>query len=441
MPSPYGIEKASPSYFRRIFNAPAIRALLVLSLIFTCCFYYAKTHFFRDPGSAFYNESRAFDRRYSAWREQESRAYLKKLSEAPKEQEYLKSGDNATICATFLTVNRPGIEQYLDVSIASALDRLTDAERQSVHFDVFFATTKPQEHSTFNQPWLRKVVDEVYTYKSILPPPDLDHVRDLENDNNGLVKAPYDYTLPLRHCEDTKAKYFALFEDDIILADGWLTRTLRGLQDVEKRMKDTGRRNEWLYMRLFNQERSTGWVSKTIGGNGEAKFSFWIGLGICVSIVLLRRRSRLVRSHFDNWTLLVVCAVFTPLFIVLFFQSGKASILPPGTGVREESFGCCAQGLVFNRHHVDGLVEYLYMRRHEGYHDMITRDYARMHGFARWSQYPMAIQHVGTHSTIQKIFSESRKVWSMAFEELDPVLLAREHGENVRRVFGDWAVE
>lgn len=439
MPITLGTEHASSSTsIRRFLNAPALRALFCLSLLLTTSYLYAKKNFYRDPGSAFYDESRAFDRRYSAFREQQANEWLKTVADGTAPEPIL-ADQNATICASFLTVPRFMTEPYLDTAIATALDRLTPAERRAMRLNVFFATTDPNSHATFKRPWLRKVVDEVYTYRSILSPSDIDHVQELENANDGLRKAPYDYTLPLRHCEESKAKYFVLFEDDIVLADGWLARTLNGIQQVEQKMKDAGRRSDWLFFRLFNQERNTGWPSKEPWSNHEAKTSIWIGLAAGVLLIGIRRKSKAVRANVDNWTLTLIL-LFIPAFVVLFFQSGKASLLPPRPGVKQETSGCCAQALVFNRMHVDQLVEYLYMRRHEGYHDILTEDYSRMQGFVSWTQYPIVAQHVGTHSSIQKKEGENQKVWSMAFEDLDPRRLARQHGENVRRVFGDWAM-
>lgn len=439
---PFGIQSGFPTFLRRIWIAPALRALIVLSILLASFYHYGKTHFYRDPGSRFYDGPRAHERQYSAWREVQAQEYLNVVTERTAAnkldaEEFIKGDTNATLCASFLTIPRSGTEPYLDVSIASALKGLTPVERRAMHLSVFFATTAPETHSTFNQPWLRNVVDEVFTYESMLSPSDIDHVRELEGADDALRKAPYDYTLPLRHCEDTRAKYFAVFEDDIILADGWVARTLHGIKEMEKELKAHGRSNDWLYMRLFNQERSTTWPSNEIGANHEARYSFWIGLGICISLALLRRRSKLLRAHLDNWTLLVIF-VMTPAFVVLFFQCGKASLLPPAPGVREEASGCCSQALVFNRYHVDQLVEFLYMRRHEGFHDNIVRDYARMHTFAQYSQYPIMAQHIGKHTTMKKFFSHH--AWSMAFEDLSPIRLAREHGEYVSKVFGAWAV-
>lgn len=174
-------------------------------------------------------------------------------------------------------------------------------------------------------------------------------------------------------------------------------------------MAAMGRAGNWLYMRLFNQERSTGWASSTVGGNHEHFISLGVGLAICTILVGFRRRSRLVRAHVDNWALAVICLLAVPSFVILFFQSGKASLLPPSAGVREEPFGCCSQGLVFAREQVPGLIEYLLagaadrpeqptqLRQNEvGKYDMMTRDYCRQTGLSRWALYPVQIQHIGS---------------------------------------------
>ena len=47
-----------------------------------------------------------------------------------------------------------------------------------------------------------------------------------------------------------------MLEGDVLLADSWLIRTVKALQEAEQKVGLTTR--EWLYLRLFNQERSTG---------------------------------------------------------------------------------------------------------------------------------------------------------------------------------------
>ncbi|KAM0236312.1 hypothetical protein ACHAP5_009391 [Fusarium lateritium] len=96
------------------------------------------------------------------------------------------------------------------------------------------------------------------------------HLSQLQKTQSYLEKGVFDYTYALQRCYDTGALYIGMFEDDIILADGWFIRTLRGLAGIP------GSTQDWLFMRLFNQERSIGWGSHEIGGNNE----HWIILGV-----------------------------------------------------------------------------------------------------------------------------------------------------------------
>lgn len=49
---------------------------------------------------------------------------------------------------------------------------------------------------------------------------------------------------------------------------------------------------------------------------------------------------------------------------------------------------------------------------------MLTRDFAIVRELARFTLKPTMIQRIGIHSMTQKLATKSRKVWSMAFEEL-----------------------
>ena len=101
-----------------------------------------------------------------------------------------------------------------------------------------------------------------------------------------------------------------------------------------------------------------------------------------------------MRGSIDNWVVLVVCCIAVPSFVILFFQAGKASLLPPKDGVRKEGFGCCSQGLVFVREQVPDLVHYLREKR-VGQYDLMTMEFARDNDFALFALYPMQIQHIG----------------------------------------------
>ncbi|KAF2802161.1 uncharacterized protein BDZ99DRAFT_504156 [Mytilinidion resinicola] len=402
----------------------------------------SQRHFYRDPGSIFFDETRAYVRWYSAFREHQATAYITEveaqgalLGESADDMGFAKARYNASMCATFLTVRRDVQKQYLETSLGSIFAGLTYAERRDVNIQIFFANTDPAQHSTYNKPWLRHLVDRVYSYTDMLPVEELPSTRALETaGKNILSKAPLDYTHALQQCYDTTTSpYIALFEDDIIAADGWFAHSLWAARETTRQTVQEGKPGKWVYIRTFNQERSTGWSSKRIGGHHELPISLAIGVTLDLILWILRSRTRL---HVDRSSAFVISFIAIPAFVVLFFQSGKASLLPPAPGVRPESFGCCNQALVFNREHIPGLVEHMRQWAEKGMHDMLIRDWAWAQGLQRYSAYPMLAQHVGARSSIQRSAGESRKVWSMAFEGLDPRRLAREHAEVVRGLYG-----
>ena len=128
-----------------------------------------------------------------------------------------------------------------------------------------------------------------------------------------------------------------------------------------------------------------------------------------------------------------------PVFVWLFFASGKASLVGSPPGVREEWFGCCNQALVYNRPHVDGLARLLEARSRlpsGGRADMLNKDFAWHHGLARISAYPMVAQHMGIISATRTRLDEAKQIWNMAFESFQPAALAAQHVRDVAELFG-----
>lgn len=284
-------------------------------------------------------------------------------------------------------------------SIATLLDRLTTFEREDLHLKTFFASANASKHHTWNKPWLRSLVDEVYQYQGVVSDDEYKLLAALERESTEEVKSVSDYAIALRHCYDsTNAPYIAVFEDDIIVAETWFARTMKAIKDIKTQTEHEEweeDKNKWLTLRLFNQERSTGWPSRRVGQNNEHWYVLCISSFVFGLLVVLRRKSHTLQRHYlDNWTIAVICLVAIPGFVVLFFQSGKASMLPPRAGVRQEDFGCGAQGMVFPREQVPGLIRYL-KQREVGQYDMITRDYARHQKLGRYSLYPVQMQHMG----------------------------------------------
>jgi hypothetical protein len=88
--------------------------------VFTCllwiayAFWYAWSHFYRDPGSAFFDKARAYEQRYSQHRKSEVERYIDSFN-GPESQIIQPKGDaNASLCVSLSSVRRERA-QYLEV--------------------------------------------------------------------------------------------------------------------------------------------------------------------------------------------------------------------------------------------------------------------------------------------------------------------------------------
>ncbi|OTA82299.1 hypothetical protein M434DRAFT_401061 [Hypoxylon sp. CO27-5] len=453
-------------------SQPGIRAVLLLLAIVSLYSIYGSLYFYRDPLSIFFSEKHGFDRFYSATRQAEADEFLDAIIANPDSTKWQldKAGPSPQICAVFITVGRDIIgRQYIDSAVGSFLANMSRAERETTHLKLFFADVPnpDKQHKSYAKFAAANLADEVFTYNSTLPPQQKEakihelalFAKDRTNKHALERKTVFDYAYALDRCvQTTDAPYIALFEGDILLADGWAAKTLNNLQIIEQMMKDPKRHdpkkgeiapgtpNTWLYLRLFNQERSFGW-SGGPGFRSNNVHIISIAVAVPLLLVLLVARRQLPRHlarHLDGWTLLVVCGIAVPLFIWLFYASGKAALLGSPRGVREEWFGCCNQALVYNRAHSKGLVDYMMTasrRESPGRSDMLPKQFAWDHGLARISAYPMLAQHAGRVSAIDTSNDEAKRVWSMAFEDFKPYKLADEHMRDVRELFGDEVAE
>ncbi|KAF4971466.1 hypothetical protein FSARC_1694 [Fusarium sarcochroum] len=382
-----------------------VKATTCISLLL-CLIWFGKVHFYRDPGSIFFDEKRAYETRYSAHRKFEALQTVGSFAE----QHHPHPIHNT---------------QYLPMTIGSLLHGLTKQERADLHISVLIAQTDPTRHPNWNQPWLRQAVDDVFTYD--LNATQMAHLSHLEKTEQYSEKGVFDYTYALQRCYDTGASYIGMFEDDIILAHGWLIKTLQGLREVP----DSDQHYQhWLFMRLFNQERSIGWASREIGGNNEFWIIFGISLGISASALFARRRWRSSRKYIDLEILFVIVFMLVPGLVILLYQSGKASLFPPSPGVFNEPFGCCSQAMVFPRSQVPSLISRLGEKK-RGQVDLMLDDVAVSNSLDRYALYPVQAQHIGIESARKTTKGEAQSIWSMAFEDLDPKTLKKDHQKMV----------
>jgi hypothetical protein len=105
------------------YTSNAARTLTIATLVWLIAIVYCKINFYQDPGSAFFDENRAFTRYHSAYREEQSVKFLERSSEHPQ-----KASASPSMCAVFLSVKRTG-EQPLDVSIGSRASSAYRLER------------------------------------------------------------------------------------------------------------------------------------------------------------------------------------------------------------------------------------------------------------------------------------------------------------------------
>jgi hypothetical protein len=455
-------------------SQPGFRALVLLLIILALYVMYGYFNFYRDPLSIFFSEEHGFDRFYSVTRQAEADAFLDALEVNPDatRSRLGKAGSNPELCAIFLTIGREMEgRQYVEAAVGSFLANMSRAERQAIHLKLFFADVPSPEtqHKSYPSLVAADIADDIVTYQKSLPEKDKESKMTLleswaRDHNDGVSierKTVHDYAYALNQCVQTShAPYIALLEGDILLADGWAARTLKNLHTVKKMMKDPKRHkpargqvepggpNSWLYLRMFNQERSSGWGGGTgFRSNNAHIISLAVSLPLLVVLLWVRRSllPRHLARHIDGWVILIICGVQVPLFVWLFFASGKASLLGSPPGVYEEWFGCCSQALVFNREHAQALSDFLMKATtahgRAGRGDMLTKDFAWEHGLARISAYPMLAQHVGIISATDTTAVEAKRVWSMAFENLKPHNLARGHIRDVKELFGEEAIK
>lgn len=87
---------------------------LLLSFAFlSCATWYAKAHFYRDPGSAFFDPARAYEQQYSLTRKAEIQQFIESQSSTIIPNQHAES-KGATLCVGISSVKRTK-EQYLEV--------------------------------------------------------------------------------------------------------------------------------------------------------------------------------------------------------------------------------------------------------------------------------------------------------------------------------------
>jgi hypothetical protein len=83
--------------------------------------WYGSTHFYRDPGSVFFDETRAFEQQYSHFRKTQVRQLIDDLEANATQGIYPEvSGTNASLCVALSSVSRKS-SSYLEVRYSQHL--------------------------------------------------------------------------------------------------------------------------------------------------------------------------------------------------------------------------------------------------------------------------------------------------------------------------------
>lgn len=81
-------------------------------MLILCAVLYGKAHFYRDPGSVFFDKSRAYEQGYSKIRKEQIQKYVGSVKNG--EAAIGKAGTNPSMCLAMSSVKRQRV-QYLEV--------------------------------------------------------------------------------------------------------------------------------------------------------------------------------------------------------------------------------------------------------------------------------------------------------------------------------------
>lgn len=257
-----------------------------------------------------------------------------------------------------------------------------------------------------------------------------------------------DYIYVLEQCMNTtSAPYIAIFEDDIIFADGWLIKTLDALTSLDTDPKhgvgpDSANPNTWLYLRLFYTETFHGWYDTDFWYRNMPFVFFALSTTSFLLLSTIRFLIPRSRPYLDPPTIAVFCIISIPAFTALAYMSGKDTLSPLSGLIRMNEHGCCTQALVFPRTQVPSLISFLADRK-RGQTDLMIEDYARRTGLQRFALAPQVVQHVGISSSRGMEEVHTRSVWAFWFEAYEAEALRREHrrlleGEVGRRLLSKY---
>jgi hypothetical protein len=238
------------------------------------------------------------------------------------------------------------------------------------------------------------LVDNYTSAEDLVSHEEFEKLQDYERRGKFLgAKVLLDFAYALQYAYDTSsAPYFAIFEDDMIFAHGWLSRSLLALRDIERKIKRS--KKDWLDLRLFRNESNIGFASHDIFGNNVPIIIALTSSAVCGLLFLLRQKTTRGRKVITFKLCFVICCFSIPLFVIFFFQAGKSSILPPSPGVSLQPWGLGTVGAILPRHQIPHVIRELKRRKYTQ-PDIVIKNYALDNGLDRFILNPVQVQHLG----------------------------------------------
>ena len=404
---------------RTCYTLSTERTLLGFFLLYLLLLLFCRHAFYRDPTSAFFDPSRAYEHVYSLQRQREADAFIQAANTSTNQHRLPVNGPQTSMCLGIATVERPG-EQYIRSAFGSLIEGLTEYERKHLFTVVLIAHTDPQRHPIYHEPWLENLSDKVLTYDT-LNAEQFDLLTTWEKEKDYRWKAIFDYTYLLETCIQSGAAWITIIEDDTIAVRGWYSRTMAALDLADSKSTN------WLYLRLFFTEQFLGWNSESWPTYLLSSIS--IVSAVATMLLILRRLG--FYTSISNATISTACFICTPACIVLYFMAGRLSTRPLPPGVHEmPNFGCCAQGMVFSSPVAARVVDKL-KEKQPGFVDMILEEWANEAKLTRFAVIPSLLQHIGGHSskgddfTPAQRMSVAERIFNFGFE------LYEQRGERV----------
>ena len=98
-----------------------------------------------------------------------------------------------------------------------------------------------------------------------------------------------DYLYALEFCQSTDATYTIMFEDDIIIATGWLSKVRQSLSKINEGAVMNPSLRNWIYLRLFYTETALSWETHADYWYGHMTYIFLLTSFISASLLITLR--------------------------------------------------------------------------------------------------------------------------------------------------------